>query len=47
MEGWSLLYDRYYRRNELSEMFWGVSEPKIDFNKVKLIAAKFGGPVGT
>jgi hypothetical protein len=27
-------------------MFWGVSEPKIDFNKVKLIAGKFGGPVG-
>ncbi len=43
MEGWNQLTDRYYRKKDVYELGW----QGVDFNKLKLVGAPYGGPVGT
>jgi hypothetical protein len=39
---WSLLMNRYYRKNDVYEMLWG----DIDLDKFIIVGAPFGGPIG-
>jgi hypothetical protein len=38
---WSLLMNRYYRKNDVYEMLWG----DIDLDKYIVVGAPFGGPI--